>query len=107
MGEFYVKIFDTGKDRVASICDKDVFGRTLEDSERGIKITIGTPFYGGELMELDEALDIIKRSTIVNLIGNKIVEAAITHGLIVESAVIEIQGVKHVQIIQFDVGQQD
>ena len=98
-GLFRVKIMNMGEERIVSVCDEELLGKILVDEKRKIKIRIDEPFYGGDLMELDEALEVISSSTQANLIGNRIVEAAIERGLVIREGVIEIAGVKHTQII--------
>ncbi|MEM2204512.1 MAG: DUF424 family protein [Sulfolobales archaeon] len=98
-GLFRVKIMNIGEERIVSVCDEELLGKVLVDEKRKIKIRIDEPFYGGDLMELDEALGVISSSTQANLIGNRIVEAAIERGLVIREGVIEIAGVKHTQII--------
>ncbi|GAY25982.1 hypothetical protein ATG_11850 [Desulfurococcaceae archaeon AG1] len=98
-GLFRVKIMNMGEERIVSVCDEELLGKVLVDEKRKIKIRIDEPFYGGDLMELDEALEVISSSTQANLIGNRIVEAAIERGLVIREGVIEIAGVKHTQII--------
>ncbi len=96
---FRVKVMSVGEERIVSICDEELMGRVLIDERRRIKFRIDEPFYGGDLVELDEALEAIAASTQANLVGNRIVEAAIERGLVPREGVIEIAGVKHVQII--------
>ncbi|HWQ16391.1 MAG TPA: DUF424 family protein [Sulfolobales archaeon] len=98
-GLFRVKIMNIGEEKIVSVCDEELLGKVLVDEKRRIKVRIDEPFYGGDLMELDEALEIISSSTQANLIGNRIVEAAIERGLVIREGVIEIAGVKHTQII--------
>lgn len=98
-GLFRLKIMDTHGERVVSICDEELMGRTLVDEKKRIKIRIDEPFYGGDLVELEEAIEAIITSTQANLVGNRIVEAAIERGLAVREGVIEIAGIKHTLII--------
>ncbi len=98
-GLFRVKITDVGGERIVSVCDEELFGKILVDERMRIKIRIDEPFYGGDLMELDEAIEAISTSTQANLFGNRIVEAAMARGLVIKEGVIEIAGIKHTQII--------
>lgn len=98
-GLFRVKVMEINGEKVVSVCDEELMGRTLIDEKRRIKIRIDEPFYGGDLVELDEAIEAIMSSTQANLMGNRIVEAAIERGLAIREGVIEVGGVKHTQII--------
>ena len=56
-------------------------------------------FYKGTLCELAEALEAMGKATICNIVGKRIVEAAIECGLVQVGAVIYFGDVPHVQII--------
>lgn len=94
----YVKEHWWGVDHVVAVCDKELLGRVLDN--KGSRFYIDPAFYGGRLVELSKALEIIGRSTIANLVGRNIVEAAVREGLVHPDAVIEVDGVPHAQIVR-------
>jgi len=51
-------------------------------------------------VSVDEAIDLMKQSTIVNMVGQNIVEKAIERGLVHPEAVLKISGVPHAQIVK-------
>jgi hypothetical protein len=51
-------------------------------------------------MPVEDAIELVKESTIVNLIGANIVNKAIEEGLVHPEAVLEISGVPHAQIVK-------
>jgi hypothetical protein len=57
-------------------------------------------FYKGLKMSVEEAIDLIEQSTIVNMVGHMIVKKAVEKGLIHPEAVIKISGVPHAQIVK-------
>jgi hypothetical protein len=85
---------------MVSICDSNLLGRTLQDKERGITFSVSEAFYKGRLMTIKNALELARSATIVNLVGAKIVEAALKEGLIHLHAIIRIAGVPHAQVIR-------
>ncbi|MET1159844.1 MAG: DUF424 family protein [Thermoprotei archaeon] len=97
--QVYVKVFERNSDIVVAVCDRELLGKILIDDEKNINFYVDPTFYGGSLKSIDEALEDIRKATIANLIGNKIVEAAIKEGIILKESVIEISGEKHAQII--------
>lgn len=101
-GLFRLKIFEVSGEVIVSICDEELMGVTIVDSRRGIRMRIDEPFYGGELVDLERAIEAIERSTQANLVGNRIVEAAIERGLAIRESVIDVGGVKHTQIILYN-----
>jgi hypothetical protein len=75
-----------------------VLGKTLKHGK--IVFHVREEFYKGSLVSLEEAVDLIQQSTIVNMVGRKIVEKAIERGLVHPDAVLEIEGVPHAQIVK-------
>lgn len=57
-------------------------------------------FYKGLRTSVEEAVDLIEKSTVVNLVGCNIVKKAIDRGYVHPEAVIEICGVLHAQIVK-------
>ncbi|MEZ0289912.1 MAG: DUF424 family protein [Sulfolobales archaeon] len=98
---FWVKIFRVDSEIVLAICDEDLLGKTLVDQERGIVFTVDPGFYRGELLEIEEIIPLLREATVVNIIGNKIIEKLIEAKIIDddEENFIYIDGVRHIQII--------
>jgi hypothetical protein len=80
------------------MCDADLLGKTLKQGK--IVFHIREEFYKGSLMRLDEAVGLISQSTIVNMVGERIVRKAVEEGWIHPDAVLEIEGVPHAQIVK-------
>jgi len=51
-------------------------------------------------MTVEEVIELMEQSTIVNMVGHKIVRKAIERGLVHPDAVLEISGVPHAQIVK-------
>jgi hypothetical protein len=51
-------------------------------------------------MPVNEAVELMKESTVVNMVGPNIVKKAIEQGLVHPAAVIEICGIPHAQIVK-------
>ncbi|MCD6369285.1 MAG: DUF424 family protein [Thermoproteales archaeon] len=94
---YYVKLHFHGKDTVLAICDPDLLGKRFEEGD--LILEVSEEFYGGRLASLDEVLDLIKKSSIVNIVGEKILKELSKRGLMVEESVIYIGGIPHLQII--------
>jgi hypothetical protein len=97
MGEVYVNTIRQNKDTLVAVCDAELLGCTLEGGR--VPLVVSERFYGGSLSSLDEALEAMGKATICNIVGKKIVEAAIGKELIRETAVIYIGEVPHAQIV--------
>lgn len=79
-------------------CDADLLGRVLREGK--IVFEVREDFYKGPKMSVDEAIDLMEKSTMVNMVGNCIVQKAIEKGLIHPEAVLNISGVPHAQIVK-------
>jgi len=96
--EVYVKIRRWGRQVLLAACDAEILGKTLKDSN--VTFEVSEKFYKGFKTSIDEAIDLIEESTIVNLVGTNIVRRAIERGYVHPDAVIEICGIPHAQIIK-------
>jgi len=99
MGKVYVKVHeipDQGK--VLAVSDEALIGRTLNDKKRDIIFEISEEFYRGELIDVEELVEFLKREGNINIIGNTAVGAAIEAGLIKDEDTMLIDGVRHAQI---------
>ncbi len=100
MSKVYVKVHRSGGYVVVAICDEDLLGKTLVEGD--MKFTVSEDFYGGNLMDIKEALELIKSAYVANLIGRNIVEASIRANLVLKESVIVINGVPHAQVINYE-----
>jgi hypothetical protein len=81
-----------------AVCDAELLGKTLRAANTVFHIK--EDFYKGFKTNVDEAIDLIEQSTIVNLVGCNVVKKAIERGYVHPEAVIEICNVPHAQIIK-------
>jgi len=79
-------------------CDADLLGRVLREGK--IVFEVREEFYKGPKISVDEAIDLMEKSTVVNMVGNCIVQKAIEKGLIHPDAVLNISGIPHAQIVK-------
>lgn len=94
----YVKVYNVGSEVLVAACDKEVLGKRF--SEGKLSIEVHEAFYGGGLVTIGEAIEIISKATIANLVGNNIVNEAIRAGLVHPEAVLKIGNVLHAQIVK-------
>jgi hypothetical protein len=94
----YVNLKKMGKNVLLAICDSELLGLTLREGK--IVFHVKEDFYNGGKTSVEEAVDMIKNSTIVNLIGKNCVEKAISKGYVHPEAVLLINGVPHAQIVK-------
>ncbi len=94
------KEYKQGKtELLIAACDSDLLGKTFEDRARGLKLEVRNDFYSGRKITPEEFAKKLKKATIANLVGDETVNKAIELGLVMESSVMKIKDVPHVQIV--------
>jgi uncharacterized protein len=96
--EVFLNLKKIGQNVMLAVCDCELLGKTLKEGK--IVFRIKEEFYKGRRATVDEAVELIGNSTIVNLVGKCCVEKAIAEGYVHPEAVIEIEGIPHAQIVK-------
>ena len=96
--DVYVNVRRQGNQTVLATCDCDICGKTLRDGK--IVFEVREEFYKGIKVTSEEAIELCKQSTIVNMIGRRIVNQAVKAGLVHPDAVLKIKGIPHAQIVK-------
>lgn len=73
-------------------------GRTFREGR--LKLAPESKFYGSAVVALGEAVVLMVEADMLNLVGRRVVDAAINNGLVHPDAVITIAGVPHVQVMK-------
>lgn len=84
---------------LANICDEELLGKTVKGEN--LEMHISKDYFGGERVGEDEALRLVKTSSIVNLVGNRIVKKVIEEKLAHELAVKKVGNVSFLMIFKF------
>jgi hypothetical protein len=93
-----LKVIKQGNGSLVAACDAELLGKTLKFGK--ITFHVRREFYGGSLVNVEEAIELIKRASNSNLIGSKIVEEALRQGLVHPHAILNIAGIPHTQIVR-------
>ena len=96
--EVYVNLKKVGRNVLLAICDCELLGKTLRQDK--IVFHIKNEFYNGGKVTVEEAVNMIENSTIVNMVGKNCVDKAIAKGYVHPEAVLNIDGVPHAQIVK-------
>jgi len=94
----YVNLKKKGRNVLLAICDCDLLGKTLREGK--IVFHVKDEFYNGGKVSLEEAVNMIENSTIINLVGKNCIEKAISKGYVHPEAVLKISGIPHAQIVK-------
>ena len=74
-----------------NICDTDLLGRTL--NRDNFTLTISEKYYGQKVVEKEEAVDLLRRSNNINMVGKEIISLSVNIGIGSHSGVKEIDGI--------------
>ena len=96
--ELYVNVRRWGQQVLLAVCDADLLGKTFRESDMVFEVK--EDFYKGLRTSVEEAVNLIEESTVVNLVGCNIVKKAMEKGYVHPEAVIKICGVLHAQIVK-------
>ncbi|ABM80928.1 DUF424 domain-containing protein [Hyperthermus butylicus] len=94
----YMKVMEVHGEKIVAICDEELLGKKFVEGE--LVLHINEEFYRGQLVPLSYAMQRAWEATILNLVGENTVNAAIKEGLIHPDAVIRIAGVPHAQAVR-------
>jgi len=97
MAKVYIRSTRHGSDTLVAVCDAAILGKTLQGGLAPFNVS--EHFYGGTLADVAEAIEAMKRATICNIVGKRIVEAAIENSMVHRSSVIYFGDVPHAQVV--------
>ena len=98
MGNVYLKTFTADKRTMVACCDEDLIGKTFREGR--LRLSLEQGFYGDTVWAVGEALVLLDKADIMNLVGKTIIDAAIEKGIVHPAAVIVISGIPHVQVMR-------
>ncbi|TXT66534.1 MAG: hypothetical protein BAJALOKI1v1_280033 [Promethearchaeota archaeon] len=82
--------YNGGIETVA-MCDEDLLNKVIK--EENLRIEISKEFYGGDLIKIDDAIEILKQASYFNIVGHSIIEKAINCKLLPREGIRHIDGV--------------
>jgi uncharacterized protein len=82
-----------------SICDLELVGKTLIDGE--LVVNLSKEYFQEQIIEENQAPELLKSCTIANLVGTRIVDLAISLRLANQSGVKHISGIPFLMIYKF------
>ena len=74
-----------------NICDKDLLGKTLNRDNFSLKIS--EEYYAEKTIEKEEAKDLLKQSSNINMVGKNIIDLSVDMGIGSEDGVKVIDGI--------------
>ena len=87
----YIKIHCRNEMECIACCDEDLLNRVFKDGN--LRIEISEQFFGGNLVSLEDAIEILGEATSFNIVGENIINKAIFCKLLSKDGVRVINGV--------------
>ncbi|MDE1769475.1 MAG: DUF424 family protein [Thaumarchaeota archaeon] len=96
---FAVRVVNQQNNRMLNMCDAELVGRTLKQSDLEVKIT--KSYYGERLVDEREAESLLRTSSIINMAGRKTIDLSIKIGVGSSKGVKEIEGIPFLIVFKF------
>lgn len=84
---------------MVNICDADLLGKTVKGN--GLEVCVSSDYFGGEGVNLEEALKMIRKSHVANLAGTRIVKKTLQAKLASNLAVKKVGSTSFLMIYKF------
>ena len=84
---------------LVNICDEELLGTTVKGDK--VDMQISRDYFGGEKVGEDEAIKLVRGSSIVNLAGTRIVDKIVDQRLASDRAVKRVGSVSFLMIYKF------
>ena len=88
---FSVRVTNHQNDLMLNICDAHLLGKNIINDK--FNMNISKSFYGERLIEKDEAQNLMKKCSSINMVGKETVSLSISLGIRSQKGVKEIDGV--------------
>ena len=89
--QFSVRLTDYQRNQMLNICDAHLIGKKF--NQNNLKIHISKSYYGEKLVEKKEAENLLKNSSIINMVGKEIISLSVSIGIGSEKGIKEIDGI--------------
>jgi len=96
---FAVRYMNYQHNRMLNICDAELVGRTFNKSD--LSINISKSYYAERIIEENEAEQLLKNASIINMVGKKTIALSVRIGIGTTKGVKEIDGVPFLLVFKF------
>jgi len=91
---FSYKVFRVPEEVLVAVCDREILGKKFGEME----FEVSESFYGGGICGEEELREILKEATIINAVGNKIIDFLVKENIVDKEGIIKIGDVSHAQV---------
>lgn len=96
--DVYVRTIKTAAEVMVAACDAEVLGKIFEEDDLFLEVRMD--FYCGDAVPLEDCDQCLTDATILNLVGENIVNKAIGLGLVNPRNVLKIGATVHAQMVR-------
>ena len=95
---FSVRVSNYQENAMLNICDAELLGKKI--IQDGLNMHISESYYGEKLIDKEEAKSLLKNSSIINMVGKKVVSLSIELGIGSENGIKTISDVPFLLIFK-------
>ena len=88
---FAARLINHNDTSMLNICDAELVGRTVNRGNFTFKIS--EKYYAQNVIEKEEAKDLLRRSSNINMVGKKIISLSVNIGIGTQKGVKEFDGI--------------
>ena len=88
---FSARLISHNDTRMLNICDIDLLGRILNRDNFTLKIS--EEYYAQKVVEKEEAKDLLRKSSSINMVGKEIISLSTSIGIGSQDGIKEIDGI--------------
>ena len=87
----YLKVHYHKDDATIACCDEELLNQVFK--EGNLRIEVSNQFFGGKLIDLEIAIEILKEASFFNIVGENIIKKVIEYNLLPKNGIMYISGV--------------
>lgn len=96
---YLARVISAEGNRMVNICDAELLGTTIKREK--FEMHISSEYFGGEPINGEQAIDLIRSCRTANLVGNRIVDRAVKEKLASNLAVRKVGKLSFLMIFRF------
>ena len=87
----YLKIHRHNDIETIACCDEDLLNKIFTEGD--LRLEIGSTFFGGDLLAIDKAIEILREAAYFNIVGENITNMAIVQKILPKEGVRKINNI--------------
>ncbi|TLX83835.1 MAG: DUF424 domain-containing protein [Thaumarchaeota archaeon] len=96
---FAVRIVNYQHSRMLNICDSNLVGKILKESE--LTLNINRSYFAERVVEENEAEDLLRKSSVINMVGKETIALSLKIGIGSSKGVKKIDGIPFLLVFKF------